>query len=224
MIKIAACVLSATENSGMKMNMAKQKNPRLLFFMAIIILSFALTYACATPNDISPFGAKAEDANEDNIYPHEVGWQSYTLHGKYISDNSLEKCAKCHGEQFDGGWTKKSCYSCHKNYPHIDKNWNTIDGHGIFVFNNGGPSICATKCHGDDLRGGVSNNSCYLCHPVYPHPEYWISNHDSTIEDKGIGTCMTRCHGEDFKGGKNNVSCFSCHTNGFDDIKNSQKN
>ncbi|MDD5773489.1 MAG: cytochrome c3 family protein [bacterium] len=88
-----------------------------------------------------------------------------------------------------------------------------------------------TVCHGNDLKGGISNVSCFSlnfgdmsCHPEGPpsmHPSGWRkpSNHGASAKSapdfdpearKGFSRCQ-KCHGNDFSGGIANISCFVCH-------------
>jgi len=83
-----------------------------------------------------------------------------------------------------------------------------------------------TECHGDDLRGGISNVSCYTasfngisCHANGPgsHPAGWSDpdSHGAAAKaapssTTGFSYCQ-QCHGTDFKGGIVGQSCFSCH-------------
>jgi len=77
------------------------------------------------------------------------------------------------------------------------------------------------SCHGDDLMGGISNQSCFLsaCHHD-PEPN-WVATppapqpHGMSAKRKpgssGFVSCQI-CHADDFSGGGAGVSCFLCHT------------
>jgi hypothetical protein len=79
-----------------------------------------------------------------------------------------------------------------------------------------------TQCHGDDLMGGISNQSCFLsaCHHD-PEPG-WVSTppaaqpHGASAKavpgSSGFVSCQI-CHAEDFSGGGAQVTCLSasCH-------------
>ncbi len=79
-----------------------------------------------------------------------------------------------------------------------------------------------TQCHGDDLMGGISNQSCFLsaCHHD-PEPN-WVATppaaqpHGASAKavpgSSGFISCQI-CHAVDFSGGGAQVSCLSagCH-------------
>ena len=79
-----------------------------------------------------------------------------------------------------------------------------------------------TQCHGDDLMGGISNQSCFLsaCHHD-PEPN-WVATppaaqpHGASAKavpgSSGFVSCQI-CHAVDFSGGGAQVSCLSagCH-------------
>lgn len=127
-----------------------------------------------------------------------------------------------------------SCSSGNDNVPEFDAvvgrhpdNW--IERHWMEYTEN--PEECR-QCHGGELRGGISQLSCFTpgvqaCHPNGPagHPFDWNRPDLHGAAAKGVpGGSMSgfsscqRCHGEDFSGGSANVgasapvSCLSCHT------------
>jgi predicted CxxxxCH...CXXCH cytochrome family protein len=77
-------------------------------------------------------------------------------------------------------------------------------------------------CHGDDLTGGISNQSCFLsaCHHD-PEPNWVVfpsgppQGHGTSAKQapgsSGFVSCQI-CHADDFSGGGAGVSCFLCHT------------
>ena len=77
-------------------------------------------------------------------------------------------------------------------------------------------------CHGDDLTGGISNQSCFLssCHHD-PEPGWVVfpsgppQGHGTSAKQapgsSGFVACQI-CHADDFSGGGAGVSCFLCHT------------
>ncbi|GFO60480.1 hypothetical protein GMST_28050 [Geomonas silvestris] len=112
---------------------------------------------------------------------------------------------------------------------------------GWVVANTGGshpaaflsvPSACY-GCHGKDLKGGISNVSCFSasrngisCHPGGPsgHPAGWAAPDAHGAAAKallsgmnGLAHCQV-CHGADFAGGTANKSCLNtagCHGAGI---------
>ncbi len=112
-------------------------------------------------------------------YPHPgFEWRDHSdpnYHGQYIIDMdwNIQPCAGCHGEDFEGGRTDKSCFKCHGGYPHRS-GW-TQKGeehfHGRFIRTVYWSMTVCRSCHGEDYRGGKSGSSCYTCHPGKGGPE-----------------------------------------------------
>ena len=51
-------------------------------------------------------------------YPHKIGWTDTSatqFHGKFLRlcMGTLTDCATCHGANFNGGTSGKSCFTCH---------------------------------------------------------------------------------------------------------------
>ena len=104
------------------------------------------------------------------------------------------------------------------NVSHPD-NWNKKDSenfHGTKVIAAG--YMSCKSCHGDDLKGGKTDYSCFQCHQTYPHPDEWnyITNskfHGAYITANNSNTDYCKgCHGADYKGGKSGISCYACHS------------
>ncbi len=156
-------------------------------------------------------------------YPHFASWnepESEQFHGKYVESANwnVESCESCHGDDYSGGTSNVSCYTCHQSFPHNDS-WLTAteDGHGAFLKNVNWAVESCTTCHGEDLAGGSSDISCYTCHENYPHDSEWMNmasndSHGSYVKAQEWDTesCQT-CHGEDLAGGTSDVSCYTCH-------------
>jgi hypothetical protein len=115
------------------------------------------------------FIARCTDLNED-IRQHPDGWldsTSVNFHGKKVAYSGIVSCTTCHGDNYKGGTSGVSCYQCHdgpSGHPEGMTNPSSTNFHGlIFWDNNWDLSRCKT-CHGNDLKGGVSELSCYQCH------------------------------------------------------------
>ena len=141
-------------------------------------------------------------------YPHLSGWNLIGVsefHGQYIreQDWSMQVCQGCHGENYLGGRSQSSCYSCHTDA--------------------GGPEACNT-CHGsqsnsappEDLSDNVStslisvgahqkhvnaDSSCVDCHilPTSVSQAGHIDNSPAEVNsslswERSKGTCVTACH------------------------------
>lgn len=99
--------------------------------------------------------------------------------------------------------------------------WNTVGAenfHGGKVLATGSSSC--KSCHGIDLKGGESGESCFKCHQGYPHSDEWTIIGSSNFHAAYISAnsdAMDRCkacHGSNLTGGKSGVSCFKCHQAG----------
>ena len=152
-----------------------------------------------------------------------TGWLEKTspnYHGLKVAQTGPSVCAACHGEDYQGGTSGVSCYTCH-NGPsgHPSTGWfdsSSDNYHGLKVAQTG-PSICAA-CHGEDYQGGTNGVSCYTCHDgPGGHPTGWLDNsnpkyHGAIVTSQGLSSCAA-CHGENLEGGTSGVSCSAegCH-------------
>ncbi|MBN2290722.1 MAG: hypothetical protein JXQ83_15415 [Candidatus Glassbacteria bacterium] len=150
-----------------------------------------------------------------------TGWLEKTspfFHGLAASSRGMGECAACHGDDFSGGTSGKSCKLCHPSQSgHPAQGWLEPDAAGFHGerLSQTGQSYCA-GCHGSDYRGGDSGVSCYTCHNgPSGHPEGWFDRssagyHGLRVAAEGKESC-TACHGEDYRGGIAGVSCYACH-------------
>ena len=141
------------------------------------------------------------------------------FHGKRLLETGFSYCAGCHGNDFKGGASGISCYTCH-NGPggHPAEGWlseASRNFHGLAASSRG-LSSCAV-CHGSDFNGGISGVSCKTCHPTQSgHPSAgWLDPsqngfHGVRLAQAGLGYC-SGCHGSDYRGGVAGVSCYTCH-------------
>lgn len=134
------------------------------------------------------------------------------FHGALLRSNgwNLGLCQTCHGGDFAGGTSGKSCLTCHA----------------------GGPTAC-TVCHGQPPATGaharhVPRFDCATCHPV---PATWDApghlGATATVRFAGLAQAQaappswdgarcssTYCHGDArpaWNGGSGEASCGSCH-------------
>lgn len=138
-----------------------------------------------------------------DIYPHSNNWSDKKQHG-LTAKGGLDKCKSCHGEL-----TSPDCRSCH----HDGKpTWLSAAHKAQAKADTTGCKVC----HGADLKGGESSQSCYDCHDpgnAYTHPNNWGEAFNHGIEYQTTPSdCKTACHGKDLKGGIAKVACGSCHT------------
>lgn len=166
------------------------------------------------------------ECHESYPYKHTAPWKTtFAGHPAQLlaaakkDPQFLAECQKCHGDKLDGGGSGKSCYACHKTYPHLE-GWNTSHGDYYIANEKDKPAkTCATaNCHGLNLKGNPENVAvgqklvlgCEDCHLKYPHPADWKHG----LADPTLKKCKT-CHGDDLKGKGKAVSCYSedvkCH-------------
>ncbi len=152
---------------------------------------------------------------------HPTGWldsSSDSYHGLEVARTGTSECAACHGDDYRGGTSEVSCYTCH-NGPsgHPTAGWfdrASANYHGLKAATEG-KEACA-PCHGNDYKGGTSGVSCFTCHNgPSGHPTGWFDRtsnyyHGKRVEDNGAAICAP-CHGEDYMGGIAGISCYTCH-------------
>ncbi len=90
---------------------------------------------------------------------------------------------------------------------------NFLSTHPGFAVSN--VSQC-TSCHGNDLMGGISKQSCFLssCHhdpvPGWASPAEHGASAKRAPGNSGFKSCQI-CHGADFSGDGSGVACSDCH-------------
>lgn len=115
------------------------------------------------------------------INVHEAGIidvQSPNFHGKFIADNfsgSMNSCAQCHGDSFQGGVASPTCTNCHATIPvHVEGivNPSSPNFHGKYIGANLAWDMRACgSCHSADYSGGIAAPSCLTCHTSTNGPE-----------------------------------------------------
>ncbi len=151
-----------------------------------------------------------------------TGWldnTSASFHGDRMAATGMEYCAGCHGADYTGGDANVSCFTCHDGPSgHPATGWfdtSSENFHGLAASSRL-PTDCAA-CHGEDFNGGISGQSCKVCHVSESgHPASgWMttaSNSFHGVRLAGFGpSYCAGCHGEDYQGGYAGVSCFVCH-------------
>ena len=165
------------------------------------------------------------------VYPHSMSWKSGTFnpatdtahHAYYLKNHAwnVGQCVSCHGSDFKGGSSGKSCYRCHTSYPHIASVWNdTLNAqfHGQRVKAQNWNAAECQACHGTDFAGGFSGQSCFACHVSYPHAAAWKDTlsvagfHGVYLKNKSFAlTECQPCHGSTYQGGTSGSACYTCH-------------
>jgi hypothetical protein len=100
---------------------------------------------------------------------HPGGWAqrgAANFHGKTVETTGPTPCKACHGSDYRGGWSARSCFECHSGGPsgHPDGwlNPRSSSFHGLLVLTSGVDQC--TRCHGFGLSGGTSGVGCGDCH------------------------------------------------------------
>lgn len=105
---------------------------------------------------------------------------SENFHGKYFisPDKSLNSCAECHGENYEGSSVSPTCSSsgCHNGLDVHKDGFNTPSSenfHGNYIRNHGWDLGACSDCHGESYAGGVSSPTCGNsgCHTSSEGPE-----------------------------------------------------
>lgn len=109
---------------------------------------------------------------------HPAGWADPTSHGASAkaapnpsTTSGFSSCQACHGTNFGGGSSNKSCFSCHGlSAPHAKAPWRLFSGSTstyTHVDTDTGNSAACAECHlnsGAAAAANCFNNS--LCHAV----------------------------------------------------------
>ncbi len=136
------------------------------FFIISLLLFIALS--CSEKRDTLEVGA------------HPEGWNnpaSEKFHGKTVIESGRQSCQSCHGENYEGGNSGVSCYTCHViTYPHPNgfAQIGSPQFHGQYFKDiaNWELQPCQT-CHGTNYTGGNTGTSCKNsgCHSSAKGPE-----------------------------------------------------
>lgn len=184
--------------------------------------------ACHGANlDYAPAGSQScADCHESFLHHSKAkgtftGWET-GAHGQYVLQNGRDttQCQLCHGDNYDGGISHKSCRTCHASFPHDLSSWVPNRDHATFVnAPEGGGTTQCQLCHGADLNGGRVGVSCRQCHQSFPHDtsgnwnteaghgEYVRSDPDHI--DNNLTECLA-CHGTQ-PGSFGETACTTCH-------------
>src|SRR6185369_485704 len=174
---------------------------------------------------------------------HLAGWSAPSAHGAAAKAlaagrDGFIRCKICHGSDFAGGVTRKSCLNtagCHGSgvlAPHSPKPWRSDLGGRTHTDSDAtNASECAT-CHTGGANSsrspaiapdagaapGCFNNT--LCHGIEGHRANWalpsahgVAARSLASGNKGFRSC-TNCHGANFDGGPAEQSCMittGCH-------------
>ena len=175
--------------------------------------------------DRAPPGVATCKDCHDTFLKHDIaktgatGWDQFAGHGQYFLDryapDQPTQCQLCHGNDYAGGLSNRTCMRCHISFPHVDSHWSERDGHGAFVMANGTASCATSHCHGTNLipEPNISKGMrCASCHTNFPHPAGWRAGtlHGPAAQ-VNIASCKT-CHGANLdQAPPGSQTCKDCH-------------
>ncbi len=121
----------------------------------------------------------SENQDTLKVGTHPAEWNnpgSPEFHGKVINETGLGSCQSCHGDNFTGGESGISCYTCHSDYPHPSSFNEPLSPlfHGQYIRASLLWDVAACQsCHGDNYGGETSGVSCKSsgCHTGLAGPE-----------------------------------------------------
>lgn len=167
---------------------------------------------------------------------HPTNWGLPASHGpaakaKPSATVGFTSCQNCHGNDYAGGLSQKSCFSCHGvSAPHSPKPWR--GGYYTHTTTDTGNADACADCHtaGANLTPGLrqlnyvsGTPGCFnntLCHGAAGHPTGWQNpdQHGGTAKaapgtTSGFDYCRN-CHGLSFNGGAGQTCLGSCHGSG----------
>jgi len=144
------------------------KKSHLLKVMTLCMLVALLAMSCSElKNDLPAAATPASIA-------HSTGWtdtSSVNFHGKYIIAMAFDirPCTQCHGNDYAGGTSGKSCLVCHQQI--------------------GGPENCAT-CHGMPPPPSIDGGNVSTAYGVGAHLIHW----NGTGSHSSYAMMCEKCH------------------------------
>lgn len=129
-------------------------------------------------------GSSQQSCNGCHKANHSGGVASPTaanFHGLVIAarNGNTTACQKCHGTDYNGGMSGKSCNACHK-HPDGIVTPSSPNFHGKLIAANNWSLAQCKKCHGTDYTGGISGQTCLSCHNKANGPENCTTCHGSS--------------------------------------------
>jgi len=129
----------------------------------------------------------------------------------------LSVCASCHGNDYQGGSSGVSCYSCHfgpsGSRTPAAGSWTHASGDHTSLSSS--QTVC-NSCHTQTRSYGNGPALCHDCHAGASHPtgQVWLDK--NSVGYHGAEALLdpdacSACHGADSQGGSSGVSCYSCH-------------
>lgn len=168
------------------------------------------------------YGHEPESCHDCHLSAdHPVGrnWLSkgvFGFHGD-IAKQSVDSCRQCHGQDYRGGSSDVSCYTCHFGPTGSKVPSGVSWQHGSVPHESLSPYIeTCNNCHETNRSYGFAPTGCHDCHAIESHPlgDVWlnktISGYHGDAANLDRDSCR-QCHGQDYRGGSSGVSCYTCH-------------
>ncbi len=158
----------------------------------------------------------SEDRTTSSYETHPSGWNqpgSADFHGPQSHLSSSNSCAVCHGEDFSGGQSGVSCYTCHAGYPHVGFQL-TPGVHRTSIRESNWNLTGCQQCHGTNFAGGSSGVSCLGCHDEQGGPVACNTCHaNPPVDDAGLPSGMVSgSYGAHAKHAvEKGYACTECH-------------
>lgn len=150
---------------------------------------------------------------------------SANFHGLVIAANNgdTKACTKCHGADYNGGTSGKSCNACHK-HPDGVTTPSSANFHGKMIAAKNYDMSSCKVCHGATYAGGMSGKSCLTCHTKTNGPENCTLCHGSgtsaappqdlagntSSAARGVGMHQVHLNGGGTLGAIS-LKCVNCH-------------
>ena len=127
---------------------------RLFCLVATLVVVVSCSKQVTDPNKLATDSTLAEQIQ--SIFPHSNEFKSYTHGSSYLRNKTL--CSTCHGTDFTGGGSQKTCYRCHTEFPHTPSFDHPTVAHS-------GQASCL-NCHLISANGAppTPDTRCLDCH------------------------------------------------------------
>jgi predicted CxxxxCH...CXXCH cytochrome family protein len=186
---------------------------------SIITLCVLAFFGCSKLKNDNPAAISTDVAVHPDGFASPA---SANFHGKNIADpvTDAKACTQCHGTNFNGGSSQKSCNACHKHDDGISPT--SANFHGKFAAAKSWNLSACKTCHGADYSGGMSGKTCLSCHNKPNGPENCTTCHGSgtnaappkdiagntSPSARGVGAHQAHLIGGELGKG---LQCSNCH-------------
>jgi hypothetical protein len=145
----------------------RNKGERMKKIIGFLFVSALILVSCSKKQETLEVGTHPADWNNP---------QSEQFHGLVVTQTGPASCQSCHGEEYEGGTSDISCYTCHAGFPHPEGflQPGSPNYHATYIKNVINYNIISCKnCHGSSYAGGSSGVSCKTsgCHTQSAGPQ-----------------------------------------------------